>query len=133
MMVGGIFVQESEIPFFICYTAILNTNFFVTFPISSNSTEIFRDLRPSWDVLPIYEMPHPPGLKCIGENDDLYYPDNLNHVPMKMNGSRVLFEISSLGSLSFSDITYKLNHNRLLCENDYRLYTITASGVFLLR
>ena len=47
--------------------------------------EPMREVRPGWDVLRIYEIQHPPGPKCIGENNDLYYVDNLNHVMMKMD------------------------------------------------
>ena len=53
-------------------------NFYLIIDVNANSSESMRDVRPHWDALPLYEIPHPPGPKCIGEHNDLYYVDNLN-------------------------------------------------------
>ena len=47
--------------------------------------EPFSNVRPGWDVMTIYEIPHPPAASCVGPDGDLFYADNLNHVIMKMD------------------------------------------------
>jgi sugar lactone lactonase YvrE len=91
-----------------------------------------REVRPGWDVLPIYEIPHPPGPKCIGENNDLYYVDNLNYVVMKMDEFGVHTEYINT-SMPLSDIIYQPNHNRLLGLNEFGFYVITTSEITLLK
>lgn len=92
------------------------------------SSESMREVRSGWDVLTIYEIPHPPGPKCIGENNDLYYVDNLNHMIMKMDESMSQSEYLNI-SMSLNDITFQPNHNRLLGMNDFGFYTITSSEI----
>ena len=105
---------------------------FFSLVVNGNSSESMINVRPGWDVLPIYEISHPPGPKCIGENDDLYYVDNLNYVVMKMDEFGVHTEYVST-SMSLSDIIYQPNHNRLLGINDLGFYIITSSGVIFLK
>lgn len=88
-----------------------------------------KDVRPGWDVLPIYEIPHPPGPICIGENNDTFYLDNLNHVLMKMDEFGVHSEYITTGSLSFNDIDYQPNRNRLIGLTDHGFYTINSSDI----
>ncbi|MFW9819427.1 MAG: hypothetical protein ACFFE5_07440 [Candidatus Thorarchaeota archaeon] len=92
-----------------------------------------RDLRPGWDAYPIYEIPHPPGANCIGKNGDLYYVDNLHHILMKMDENGIHSEVISTGNLSFADIEYQPNHNRLLGVTMSGFYTITPSQITLLK
>lgn len=91
------------------------------------------DVRPGWDVLTIYEIPHPPGPTCIGENNDTFYVDNLNHVVMKMDEFNVHTEYITTGSLNFVDIAYQPNHYRLLGLTDHGFYTINSSDITWLK
>lgn len=104
---------------------------FLYLSINGNSSESMRDVRSGWDVLTIYEIPHPPGPKCIGENNDLYYVDNLNHMIMKVDESMVQSEYLNI-SMSLSDLIYQPNHNRLLGMNEFGFYTMTSSGITFL-
>jgi len=105
---------------------------FFSLVVNGNSSESMINVRPGWDVLPIYEISHPPGPKCIGENDDLYYVDNLNYVVMKMDEFGVHTEYVST-PMSLNDIIYQPNHNRLLGINGFGFYVITSSGVTFLK
>lgn len=100
--------------------------------VASNASEIMRDVSPGWDVLPIYEIPHPPGPTCIGENNDLYYVDNLNHVIMKMDEFGVHTEYINT-SMSLNDIIYQPNNNRLIGMTDFGFYKINSSEITLLK
>lgn len=92
----------------------------------------FENIRPGWDVLTIFEIEHPPSASCIGENGDFYYIDNLNHYLMKMDEFDIHTEVISTGSLSFSDIEYQPNNNRILGITTTGFYIITSSEVLLL-
>ncbi|NHJ24941.1 MAG: hypothetical protein EAX89_10220 [Candidatus Lokiarchaeota archaeon] len=98
----------------------------------ANPSDPMREVRAGWDVLPIYEIPHPPGPKCIGQNNDLYYIDNLNLVVMKMDEFGVHTEYVTI-SISLSDIIYQPIYNRFLGINEFGFYTITASGFTFLK
>lgn len=111
---------------------IFHITFFFTLNVIANPSEFMREVRPGWDVLPIYEIPHPPGPKCIGENNDLYYVDNLNYVVMKMDEFGVHTEYLNI-SMSLSDIIYQPNHNRLLGMDEIGFYTITSSEITWLK
>jgi hypothetical protein len=91
------------------------------------------DVRPGWDVLPIYEIAHPPGPICIGENNDTFYLDNLNHVLMKMDEFGVHTEYITTESLNFGDIAYQPNHNRFLGLAYNGFYIITSSDITALK
>ncbi|NHJ21005.1 MAG: hypothetical protein EAX91_08690 [Candidatus Lokiarchaeota archaeon] len=93
--------------------------------------EPMREVRPGWDILRIYEIQHPPGPKCIGENNDLYYVDNLNHVMMKMDEFGIHTEYRTL-NISLSDIVYQPIHNRYIGVDGFCFYTITSSEFNLL-
>ncbi len=103
-----------------------------TLNVVANPSETMREVRAGWDVLPIYEIPHPPGPKCIGQNNDLYYIDNLNLVVMKMDEFGVHTEYITI-SISLSDIIYQPIYNRFLGINEFGFYTITASGFTFLK
>ena len=108
----------------------LNSNFNT---ISANSPEPMRDLRPGWEANTIYEIPHPPGPKCIGENGDLFYLDNLNNIAMKMDefGVHTIYQTLN-SSYSFSALCYQPINNRLIGLTDYGFYIITSSDVIWL-
>lgn len=107
-----------------------NSNFNI---ISANSPEPMRDLRPGWEANTIYEIPHPPGPKCIGENGDLFYLDNLNNIAMKMDefGVHTIYQTLN-SSYSFSALCYQPINNRLIGLTDYGFYIITSSDVIWL-
>ena len=50
---------------------LIVSNILFIFPLNiiansnSNSSESMRDVRSGWDVLSIYEIPHPPGPKAL--------------------------------------------------------------------
>ncbi|MFW9971739.1 MAG: hypothetical protein ACFFDF_16220 [Candidatus Odinarchaeota archaeon] len=111
---------------------ILNTTYLFTLNVNAIPSESMREVRPGWDVLPIYEIAHPPGPKCIGENGDLYYADNLNYVIMKMDEFGVHTEYITT-SMSLNDIVYQPNHNRLLGINNFGFFNISSSGITLLK
>ena len=112
--------------FFFDITHVLALN------MSSNASEIMREVSPGWDVLPIYEIPHPPGPTTIGENNDLYYVDNLNQVIMKMDEFGVHTEyITTL--LSLNDIIYQPNNKRLIGVTDFGFHIINSSEITLLK
>jgi hypothetical protein len=87
------------------------------------------NVRPGWDVLPIYEIPHPPGSICIGENNDTFYTDNLNHVLMRIDEFGAHTEYITTTSFNFRDIAYQPNHNRLIGLTNQGFYTITAINI----
>ncbi len=99
----------------------------------SADTESMLNVRLGWDVLPLYEIDHPPGPICVGENGDLYFADNLNHIIMRMDEFGDLFEYISTGTLDFSDIEYQPNHNRLIGISNNGFYTITSSAITFLK
>ncbi|MFX0178027.1 MAG: hypothetical protein ACFE85_17555, partial [Candidatus Hodarchaeota archaeon] len=123
--------KQSKFYIIIMILGVFNTIFF-SLVVDVNSSESMKNVRPGWDVLPIYEIAHPPGPKCIGENDDLYYVDNLNYVVMKMDEFGVHTEYVST-PMSLSDIIYQPNQNRLLGINGFGFYVITSSGVTFLK
>ncbi len=92
-----------------------------------------RDLLPCWDAYPVYEIAHPPGANCIGENGDLYYLDNLNHKLMKMDENGTHTELISTGNLNFIDIEYQPDNNRILGVTTNGFYTITSTQITLLK
>jgi hypothetical protein len=110
----------------------ISPSFQIIFAVAQESLPM-RDLRPGWDAYPIYEIPHPPSANCIGENGDLYYVDNLHHILMKMDENGIHSEVISTGNLSFADIEYQPNHNRLLGVTMSGFYTITPSQITLLK
>ncbi|MFX1530590.1 MAG: hypothetical protein ACFFBC_05720 [Promethearchaeota archaeon] len=110
----------------------ISPNFQIIFTKAQESLPL-TNLRPGWDAYSIYEIPHPPGPNCIGENGDLYYVDNLNHILMKMNQNGVHSEVISTGNLSFTDIEYQPNNNRLLGVTMSGFYSITPSQITLLK
>ncbi|NHJ85415.1 MAG: hypothetical protein FK734_08120 [Asgard group archaeon] len=118
--------------FFITVILAFNYSTLSTINISTAPSDPMRDVRPGWDVIPIYEIAHPPGPKCIGENDDLFYVDNLNYVIMKMDEFLVHTEYLTL-TMPLNDIIYQPNNNRLIAVNDFAFYTITSSGITLLK
>ncbi|MFX0037562.1 MAG: hypothetical protein ACFE9I_18225, partial [Candidatus Hermodarchaeota archaeon] len=109
-----------------------NTTYILPIYVKAANSEPMRDVRPGWDVLPIYEISHPPGPKCIGENNDLYYLDNLNYVVMKMDEFGVHTEYINT-SMPFNDLIYQPNHNRFLALNDFGFYIITSTAVTYLK
>ncbi|MFX1377754.1 MAG: hypothetical protein ACFFA4_01550, partial [Promethearchaeota archaeon] len=112
--------------------SFLNITHFFILNVKADTSEPMREVRSGWDVLPIYEILHPPGPKCIGENNDLYYVDNLNHIVLKMDEFGVHTEYCNL-SMSLSDIIYQPNYNRLLGLDDFGFYIITTSEITLLK
>ena len=117
---------------------LIVSNILFIFPLNiiansnSNSSESMRDVRSGWDVLPIYEISHPPGPKCIGQNNELYYMDNLNKIMMKMDEFGVHTEYLNV-SISLSDIIYQPIHQRFIGINDFAFYAITSSNITLLK
>ena len=101
--------------------------------ISANTIEPMRDLRPGWEATTIYEIPHPPGPKCIGANGDLFYLDNLNNIAMKMDefGIHTVYQTLD-SSYTFSALCYQPISNRLIGLSDYGFYIITSSDVIWL-
>ncbi|TFG19957.1 MAG: hypothetical protein EU530_04670 [Promethearchaeota archaeon] len=100
--------------------------------IATCSLDPFTNVRPGWDVITIYEIPHPPGASCVGQDGDLFYADNLNHVIMRMDEFGTHTEYISTGSLNFNDIEYQPNSNRIIGVTDYGFYTITSIEIQLL-
>ena len=97
--------------------------------VSAEESLPLTDVRPGWDVLPIYEIAHPPGSICIGENNDTFYTDNLNHVLMRVDEFGDHTEYITTTSFNFGDIAYQPNHNRLIGLTDQGFYTITATNI----
>jgi hypothetical protein len=114
---------------FITITSVFNSSFFIV----GQQDLPLRNLRPGWDAYPLYEIAHPPGANCIGENGDLYYVDNLNHKFLKMDEFGTHTELMSVGNLSFTDLEYQPNNNRILGVTENGFYTISSSQITLLK
>ena len=120
----------TKISFLILLTSIFVIPFYnLSFYVRAEEYLPLTDVRPGWDVLPIYEIPHPPGPICIGENNDIFYGDNLNHVLMRMDEFGIQTEYITTGVLKFDDIAYQPNHNHLIGVTDHGFYAITSSSI----
>ncbi|MFW9876784.1 MAG: hypothetical protein ACFFG0_27130 [Candidatus Thorarchaeota archaeon] len=126
-------MQFKQLKFYLTMTFLIFFNILNVIPhyVNAIPSEAMREVRPGWDVLPIYEISHPPGPKCIGENNDLYYVDNLNNVIMKMDEFGVHNEYRTI-NISLSDIIYQPIHNRFIGLSEFKFYIITSSEFTLL-
>ncbi|MBK5113557.1 MAG: hypothetical protein JJE41_07995 [Candidatus Heimdallarchaeota archaeon] len=126
--------SQIKFSFFIILLFILNLPFYIpTIYVAADEELPLSDLRPGWDVLTIYEIPHPPGPICVGENGDLFYGDNLNHVIMTMDEFGVHTEYIQTGTMTFDAIGYQPNYNQLIGVTDHGFYSITSSEITLLQ
>ena len=126
--------KRANIIFLILLFSIFVIPFYTTFiNVIAEEYLPLTDTRPGWDVLSIYEIAHPPGPICIGENNDTFYLDNLNHVLMKMDEFGLHTEYITTESLNFGDIAYQPNHNRFLGLAYHGFYTITSSDITALK
>jgi hypothetical protein len=90
-------------------------------------------LRQGWDVMTIYELEHPPGPSCVGENGDFYYIDNLNHYLMKMDEFGIHTQLVNTSPYDFSDIEYQPNYNRLLGITDKGFFALSSNSMTLIK
>ncbi|MFX0049021.1 MAG: hypothetical protein ACFE8G_12755 [Candidatus Hermodarchaeota archaeon] len=122
--------KKAKITYLILFSFILYPTFYnSSINVVAEEYLPLIDTRPGWDVLPIYEIAHPPGPICIGEHNDTFYGDNLNHILMRMDEFGIQTEYIATGTLTFDDIAYQTNHNRLIGVTDHGFYTITSSGI----